>query len=334
MKKCFQFFGLLILILCLIESNVLGDLSPVRANPLAYWNFKERKVIQTPEKNSPYSTQIQGEEGKKLVTIFFDSRKGKEQAKIEWGWKIPPTTLIPGQTFEMIQSFQIKEWKMDHFVSGTMNSFIQKGDSCVCEGGIDLGTVWMDYDYGNLMGQTKTVKKTALVPNLNEIGSKELKRIQLLVNLKQNNSNYQWIYIYEWKDTANRYKTTIELTVGSQNAVVNGSKKILDSPPFISEGRTFVPFRFLGESFGAGVLFTSSQKTGCVEKVEYRLDQTKVVLTINSRTAWVNNVAIQLDAPPQIRLNRVMVPLRFIAENFSSEVIWNAKSQTIIIHKK
>lgn len=53
--------------------------------------------------------------------------------------------------------------------------------------------------------------------------------------------------------TAVRGGQTMEMTVGSRNAVVNGQNVLLDVPPQILNDRAFVPARFIAESFGAGV---------------------------------------------------------------------------------
>ncbi len=45
----------------------------------------------------------------------------------------------------------------------------------------------------------------------------------------------------------------LELTIGSNVATVNGEEKILDVPAFIREDRTYVPLRFISESFGKTV---------------------------------------------------------------------------------
>jgi hypothetical protein len=47
--------------------------------------------------------------------------------------------------------------------------------------------------------------------------------------------------------------TEVVLTVGSIEAAINGSMKVLDVPPMIVNGRTLVPLRFVGEALGADV---------------------------------------------------------------------------------
>lgn len=53
---------------------------------------------------------------------------------------------------------------------------------------------------------------------------------------------------------------TVELTVNSTIARVNGASVTLDNPAVISGGRTMVPLRFVGEALGAKVNYTSLVK--------------------------------------------------------------------------
>jgi len=47
--------------------------------------------------------------------------------------------------------------------------------------------------------------------------------------------------------------TQIQLQIGQKTAYKNKQAVILDAPPLIIKGRTFVPLRFIGEAFGATV---------------------------------------------------------------------------------
>ena len=54
---------------------------------------------------------------------------------------------------------------------------------------------------------------------------------------------------------------TVELTVGSRQAVVNNSPTLLDVPAFTINGRTMVPLRFISEALGAGVQWVAANST-------------------------------------------------------------------------
>ncbi|WP_127530958.1 stalk domain-containing protein [Paenibacillus kobensis] len=62
-----------------------------------------------------------------------------------------------------------------------------------------------------------------------------------------------------------RGNTTVELTVGSTQATVNGQSVKLDAKAVEKNGRTLVPLRFLGEAFGLWVNWNGSTKTVSLE---------------------------------------------------------------------
>ena len=62
----------------------------------------------------------------------------------------------------------------------------------------------------------------------------------------------------EWDEAAQKVtitkeNTVIEITIGSNNAVVDGMEVLLDSPAFIENSRTYLPLRFIAENLGAEV---------------------------------------------------------------------------------
>jgi len=125
-------------------------------------------------------------------------------------------------------------------------------------------------------------------------------------------------------------KIRILLKIGSKNAYVNNQLVALDVAPFIDKGRTFVPFRFIGESLGAEVGFTKNA-SGRVETVTYRLGSTSIVLYIGKKNATVNGRTVTLDVPPQIIQGRTLVPLRFVTEALGCKVDWDGEKMEILI---
>jgi len=53
-------------------------------------------------------------------------------------------------------------------------------------------------------------------------------------------------------------ETTIGLQIGNTSAVVNGTVKTLDVAPYIKNGRTMLPFRFIAENLGATVTWDAA----------------------------------------------------------------------------
>lgn len=60
---------------------------------------------------------------------------------------------------------------------------------------------------------------------------------------------------------ATKDEKNIELQIGNPNALVNGTKMVLDTPAQIINEKTFVPVRFVSESLGAVVEWDSNTKT-------------------------------------------------------------------------
>ncbi len=62
------------------------------------------------------------------------------------------------------------------------------------------------------------------------------------------------------KVTVKSGETTIELTIDSDTALVNGAPTTLDTPAVIKDGRTMVPLRFVGEALGKNVEYVDASK--------------------------------------------------------------------------
>lgn len=66
--------------------------------------------------------------------------------------------------------------------------------------------------------------------------------------------------------TLNHGDNTIVLTIGSETALLNNEKQKLDTAPVIISGRTFLPIRFIAESFGYDVEWKNTDKTVTITK--------------------------------------------------------------------
>ena len=102
----------------------------------------------------------------------------------------------------------------------------------------------------------------------------------------------------------------VAMTIGSSEYFVNGKFVTGDAAPYVdSAWRTMVPFRVLGETFGATVNWDEDAQT-----VTYTLGDTEIVMTIGSDTYTVNGDEKTMDTAPVIQNSRTMVPVRFVAE--------------------
>jgi hypothetical protein len=116
------------------------------------------------------------------------------------------------------------------------------------------------------------------------------------------------------------------LTIGADIVSVNGKATSIDAAPEIVASRTFVPIRFIAESFGATVEWLPE-----TQGITITLGDHTVGLQIGNATAVVDGTIISLPAAPYIKSGRTMVPLRLISEAFGGDVVWDAATRTITI---
>jgi rhodanese-related sulfurtransferase len=126
-------------------------------------------------------------------------------------------------------------------------------------------------------------------------------------------------------------KREFHLQINSK--IVDGLATSLDTPPIIIKGRTFVPFRFIGEQLGAKISYTVSPSTKKVETVTFKLGRKSILLTIGSNQTEITNdkekTTYILDAPPVIISGRTLVPLRFVSEALGATITWDGKTSKI-----
>ncbi len=102
-----------------------------------------------------------------------------------------------------------------------------------------------------------------------------------------------------------------------------------DSQPFLENDRTFVPMRKIFEKLGATIEWDEETETVTGTKGD-----TVVKLTIGKNVATVNGVEKTLDAVPQLKKERTMIPLRFVAEALGCKVDWSDSNNLVIIKSK
>ncbi|MDQ0885088.1 archaellum component FlaF (FlaF/FlaG flagellin family) [Paenibacillus sp. V4I9] len=108
--------------------------------------------------------------------------------------------------------------------------------------------------------------------------------------------------------------------------IVNGQKvKFPDTEPYIDgNGRTMVPVRFVSEKLGATVVWNNADNA-----VTIKYGTKEINLPLNSNTVTVNGTTVTLDTSAVLTDGRTMVPLRFVSEALSSEVVWDEGAHSV-----
>lgn len=114
-------------------------------------------------------------------------------------------------------------------------------------------------------------------------------------------------------------ESQIAFPVGKKLYYINGQEKSMDAQTFVSQGRTYVPLRYLGEALGAqvkwisdggskGVIVLAKGKNGVV----FRLDRQEYTIIKGGNQAF----AARMDVSPISKDNRLYLPARYVAEVF------------------
>lgn len=111
--------------------------------------------------------------------------------------------------------------------------------------------------------------------------------------------------------------------------IVNQQKLNTDVDPYIENGSTFVPIRFIGKALDVDrIAWNQGTKTA---KIVY--GNKTISLTIGENRAIVNGVSYPLQGTIQLYNNRTFVPIRFVSEILDCTVDWNASSYSVLISK-
>ena len=135
----------------------------------------------------------------------------------------------------------------------------------------------------------------------------------------------------EQTETQRSETTEILLQIGNPNMTVNGTEKPIDAEgtvPVLLNDRTLLPVRAVVEEMGGTVGWDDAAQA---VTLHYATDEIRLV--IDDTTASLNGTPQTLDTAPAIRNDRTMLPIRFIAESFHFEVVWNEAEQKVSITK-
>lgn len=109
-------------------------------------------------------------------------------------------------------------------------------------------------------------------------------------------------------------------------AAINDKDIAFSTPPYQKAGTTLVPFRAIFEALDLKVGWNAEK-----QQVTGTSDTLNVILTINSKNAYVNGTRVVLAQAPVVVNGATMVPLRFVAEASGGLVYWDSKKQHIDI---
>lgn len=107
---------------------------------------------------------------------------------------------------------------------------------------------------------------------------------------------------------------------------IDGELLYCEVPPLVQENRVLVPMRAIFEALGAELTWN-----GISQQAMAMSGETYITLTLWDPIAEINSQPVVLDVPPQAVSERILVPLRFVAEALGCQVMWHGDSQSVEI---
>ncbi len=123
-------------------------------------------------------------------------------------------------------------------------------------------------------------------------------------------------------------KNDLHVTRKNITMMMDDSNEEGFNKPYIKNDYTLVPVRFVSEQLDADVEWDSQNKR--VTITDDLLNRV-IVLTIGSKTAYVDGKLVKLETEAELKDGATYVPVRFIAENLGAEVGWDSTIRMITI---
>lgn len=117
--------------------------------------------------------------------------------------------------------------------------------------------------------------------------------------------------------------------------IVDGRKIETDVAPYIENGRTMVPVRFVTEALGGTAGYYEDGDFPLPVIVVTHPDQPLALTMFEGKhIALISQGAYRTDVPPVIKNGRTMIPVRFITDYLGYDIYWEEDTWTIYIDTK
>lgn len=129
-------------------------------------------------------------------------------------------------------------------------------------------------------------------------------------------------------------ESKVLITIGSEmlDKVDGGVRtlKAMDTKPYIKGGRTMLPLRYIAEALGYRVAWLSETRTAVIMDIGLRVE-----IPVDSSFIIVNGVKYTSDVKPDMRNNRIMLPIANIARALGlkdgKDILWDEVNRQVTL---
>ena len=104
----------------------------------------------------------------------------------------------------------------------------------------------------------------------------------------------------------------------------------MDTKPYIKGGRTMLPLRYVAEALGYKVAWLSETRTAVIMDIGLRVE-----IPVDSNFIIVNGVKYTSDVKPEMRKNRIMLPIanivRALGLKDGKDILWDEVNRRVTI---
>lgn len=121
----------------------------------------------------------------------------------------------------------------------------------------------------------------------------------------------------------------------TKDGVVNHEADVV---PFIKNGRTFIPFRYVGYAINVDVQYDNNTRLG-----KFFKNGQDLKINIDTKKATRNGRPYQMEIAPVLVKDRLMAPVSVVGkafnkttsnltENKNTDIVWNNETRQVIIY--
>lgn len=108
------------------------------------------------------------------------------------------------------------------------------------------------------------------------------------------------------------------------------TKRLMDAPAYVKDGRVMLPLRFVAEALGLQVSWIKDNRTVVIQDMLFRVE-----IPVDTKNITVNGVTTTSDVKPEIVNGRVMLPIANIARALGlvdgKDIVWNAATKEVTL---
>jgi hypothetical protein len=121
-------------------------------------------------------------------------------------------------------------------------------------------------------------------------------------------------------------RNQVTLTIDKRNVQVNGQSQTIDQEPYIVDGNTLVPLRFVTEALGGAVEWDGAQN-----KVTIIRGQNMMVFQLGQKDYLADGSRKTAEVAAELKNERTMVPLRVLTEYLGWKVTWDQNTRKVVL---